>query len=99
MENQIQLSSSQYLSTPLNEKEIEIAKVIYHTNQLSPFPVTDQKLEEWAKSINELKPGLHIEKLKEAVDKMKLGKCEYDSRLGIQNIFTALDSLERPMVY
>lgn len=83
----------------LSEKEKEIGLSLTHVNQLTSFPFNVEQLADWALTINELKPDLKIEKLKEAIDKMKLGKVEFNQSLGIQNIFIALDSLERPMVY
>ena len=90
MEQQIQLRSNHNLSTPLNQKELEIAKVIWHVNQLQPYPLSDNQIEAWSKSINELRPNQDIDVLRAIINMMKFGNCEFNPKLGIQNIFIAL---------
>lgn len=95
MENQLQkITTDLYLNTPLNEKEIEIAKLIYHVNYIIAYPLSDLHLEGWAKSINELKPELNIENLKKVIDKFKLADLQWDTKKGIQNIFIGLKRVE-----
>lgn len=90
MEQQIQIRSNHNLSTPLNQKELDIAKVIWHVNQLQSYPLSDHQIEAWSKSINELRPNQDIEILIAIINMMKIGSCDYNPRLGIQNIFIAL---------
>lgn len=98
MENQLQIIDHS-LSTHLNPKEVEIAKLIFHVNLLTSFPLADSQIEMWAQSINRLLPDLSLEKLQQVIDKMKMGEIEYDKNLGVQNIFLGIKSLTRPMVY
>ncbi len=83
----------------LSEKEMKIGKEVYGINLLTPFPLSVNQIADWSKCINELKPDLQVEELKQAMDKLKLGTVEFNHQIGIQNIFNALRSLERPMVY
>ena len=64
-----------------------IAKAVLHFNQLTPFPYSDIQIMDWAKSINELTPELTPDIVKKIIDKYKLGIYEFDTKLGIQNIF------------
>lgn len=98
MENQ-EIQKSQQNLPLLNDRLTKIGKLVYQMNLLAPYPLSDQSIIEWSKCIDELMPDLKLETLKEAIDNMKLGKLEYDKNLGIQNIFLAIRSLERPMVY
>lgn len=90
MENQIQVSNHNLSTQELNTKESEIAKVIWHVNQLASFPLNDNQIESWARSVNELRPNQDVVKLRQIIDMMKIGEIEFNSRLGIQNIFSAL---------
>jgi len=89
MENHLQ-KTNQNLSTPLNEKEVEIAMVVWHVNQIVTFPLSDIQIEAWSRSINELQPDLDVNELTKAINLVKLGKIEWDSRIGLPNIFSAL---------
>ena len=71
------------------EKIKEVGKEIYQINQLVQFPISDEMIKDWTKSIHELAPELDGTKLKYIIDKFKTGELEYDSRKGIQNIFLA----------
>jgi hypothetical protein len=79
-------------SLGLSEKVIELALVVFHINQVVPYPLSDLQIADWAKSINELRPDVEPQKLKEVIDKMKLGQIEWNYRQGIQNIFRALET-------
>lgn len=80
-------SKKDTLPLGLTEKSVELAKVLVHYNQLTAFPYSDLQIAEWAKSINELMPNLSAETLKTIINRMKMGIYDYDSKLGIQNIF------------
>lgn len=95
MENQLQVSNIHQNSIALNEKEVEIAKIIYHINQLTSFPLSATQIEDWTRTINELRPHQDLVKLKAIVNMMKIGEIEYNSRLGIQNIFLALKKYDK----
>lgn len=75
-------------SLALTEKVVDLAKVLVHYNQLTAFPYSDLQISEWAKSINELMPNITPDTLKTIINRMKMGIYEYDSRIGIQNIFS-----------
>jgi hypothetical protein len=67
-----------------------IAKVLYHVNQLSPFIVTDQTIIEWTKSIQEILPNIDNNDLRALLNDFKTDAIHYDNKLGIQNIFIGL---------
>lgn len=72
----------------LTEKQTAFAKVLINYNQLTPYPYSDLQISDWAKSIDDLMPQIKPETLKTIIDKMKMGVYEFDSKLGIQNIFS-----------
>ena len=94
METHIQ-KINQSLSTHLNEKEFEIAKIIWHVNQLVAYPLTDYQIESWAKSIAELAPNVTPDEIKKIIDNFKIGRIEWDYHSGIQNIFKNLPNFQR----
>ena len=85
----IQLTTNQSpCSLPVKVKEI--GNVIYHINQLSPFVTTDERLIEWAESINDILPGLELDDLKALIVAFKTDEITYNTKLGVQNIFIGL---------
>lgn len=88
MENQLQKINN--LSMPLNTREVEIAGIVWHVNLLVAFPLSDQQLEAWAKSINEILPELDLSKLSALITDMKKGTITWDYHLGIQNLLKHL---------
>jgi len=92
MENQLTISNHS-LSTPLQPKEIEIAKVVWHVNQILTYQLSDIQIESWARSINELKPDLDPNTLLKAINLVKVGKIEWDCKVGIPNIFWILNQV------
>jgi len=82
--------TSSHLSTPLQSKEIEIAKSLFFVNILTPFRVDDSVLELWSQTINRLLPQLEIRELQALMDCFMKHEIEYETRLGVQNIFIGL---------
>lgn len=89
MENKLQPNNNN-LSTPLNKKELEIAKELWHVNQILTYPLSDSQIEAWSISINELKPVLIISDLTKAINLVKIGRIEWDNKVGLPNIFWIL---------
>lgn len=86
---EIQLKGQSGLPS-LTNKQNEIGLAIYHVNQLTNFPIPDERISEWARSIDEICPNLEIEDLKSVIDDFKIGELEYNHREGVQNIFFGL---------
>ena len=86
---ELQLAQSQGLPS-LTDKQNQIGMVIYHVNQLINYPIPDDRISEWSRSIDEILPDLSIEDLKEVIRDFKIGELEYDRYQGIQNIFMGL---------
>ena len=79
-------------------KQFLIAKELYQLNQLSHIKLSDETLEEWAKTLIELKKDVSPEWIKKVVNKMKTGQELYDYRLGIRNIFLAFNTTFDPKI-
>lgn len=86
METNLQIQN-QNQGLELSEKTESLSKAVFHVNQLTPYPYTDNQIIDWAKSIEELMPELSPKIIKIIVDKMKIGVIAYNYKLGIQNIF------------
>jgi len=89
MENQIQ-QSKHNLSTRLNSKEIEIAKIIYKVNMLVSYPLSDQQIEDWSTTLSGLYSELDLVLLSSIIKEFILDAREWDHRKGIQNITLAI---------
>lgn len=70
----------------VSDKHILLAKQIYHVNQLKPYPLSKTEIEDWAISINELRPEITAQHLKTIIDNFKIGHFIWDNTLGIQNL-------------
>jgi hypothetical protein len=89
MENQLQ-TVNQSLSTPLNNQELQIASAVWNVNLCVAYPLTDPQIEVWAKTIYRLRPETTVDELNEIMDSFMTGVNEWDTKLGIQNIFKAI---------
>jgi len=89
MELAINSQQEKNLSIALNnkDKEIEIGKIIYGINLIIPYPLSDFQISDWAKCINKFIPNLKPTTLQKIVDLYVLGQLEFNSKIGIQNIF------------
>jgi hypothetical protein len=76
----------QKTNQPANTSDEDYLKQLAQVNLLTSFPINDDYLRAWCKSIRELVPELTAQTLKIIIDQMKLGGLPYDSKKGIQNI-------------
>lgn len=83
----------------LNKQQMELGKIIYKMNLFYSYPLSDEKISEWVKEIDRLNPDLDVELLSEAMDRLITGRVDFNHNIGIINIFNALESFERKMVY
>lgn len=95
MENQLQERNIHPQHIVLSEKEIKLSAIIYHVNQLTAYPLSAIQIEDWARSINELRPNQNLFILKSIINMMKIGSIDFNSRIGIQNIFLALKKYDK----
>lgn len=85
MENKLQKASTSNLSLEIKEMGIEL----FQYNQLTAFPISDAQIIDWAKTFSEVAPNLTPAIMHQLINRMKVGTEEFDSRLGVQNIFNA----------
>ena len=86
---EVQLKQNNGLPS-LTDKQNEIGRVVYHVNQLTNFPISDERISEWARSIDEIIPNLELEDLRSVIKDFKICELEYNQKEGIQNIFFGL---------
>lgn len=87
---------SQNQSIAIKSSLVEtVAKIVWHINQVVAYPLTDRQIEDWAKSILELKPDIDLGALKFLIDKFKTAEAPYDYHCGIQNIFVGLRHVQK----
>jgi hypothetical protein len=70
-----------------SNKISNLSKELYHINYLINYPLSDNMIEGWERTLNELEPEITAEVIKWIVDNSKLGFFEWDNKKGIQNIF------------
>lgn len=90
MENQLQRNNTLQKPIVLTTEQMKFAKIIYHVNQLTPYPLTGVQIEDWAKTLADLYRGLDLEVLKDIIKEMKLDNLEWNPKQGIQNLTRAL---------
>lgn len=79
------------------EESIVLAKVsgaVANMNALRKFPLNDEQIEGWGRIILRLMPLEDIRKLQFVVDEMIRGNLEFDSEIGIRNIFLNVKSVQ-----
>lgn len=75
------------LTVPIGHERVhELAKILFHVNQLVPFPKSDAELEDWARSLLSFSPNFDSRKLVFLINEFKLGRIEWQKDVGIQNI-------------
>ncbi len=74
----------------LTNKQIEIAKALYHVNQLTTFSIPDIRLAEWSRTLDEVFPEMEISDLKSVILDFQTREIEYNQKEGVQNIFFGL---------
>lgn len=70
----------------------DMARCLYHLNKIRRFPLNDDQLQEWSKTIMRLRPDVSQERLQAVIDSILMGEHTWDPELGIQNIFKALNA-------
>lgn len=70
----------------------ERARCLYHLNKIRRFPLNDDQLQDWSKTIMRLRPEVSAERLQVVIDAILMGEYLWDPELGIQNIFKALNA-------
>lgn len=98
MDENLQITQSKN-QLSLTSKQSEMGKVIYNMNLFYAYPLNDDKIAEWVKALDRLIPDLDVELLSKAMDRLIMGRVEFNHNIGIINIFNALESFERRMVY
>jgi len=73
----------------LTPKEINIALTIADINMILAYPLNDNQIEQWAHTIERLRPHWDVEKLEKIVDSFISGDREWQVNKGISNIFLA----------
>lgn len=86
---EIALNNNQGLPSQTN-KQIEIAKALYHLNQVTSFTIPDIRLAEWSRTLDNVFPELDIEDLKIVILDFQTCELQYNQSEGVQNVFFGL---------
>lgn len=79
------------LTVPIDHERVkEVASVLVHVRQLTPYPFGDTELEDWSRSLIALSPAFDIRKLEFVIKCFMLGELEWAKDAGIQNIIMSL---------
>ena len=71
----------------------DVAAALFKVNLLSPFPVPDEKIEDWTLTVQRLCPETTIEELNTIIDLFATNKLHWDRNIGIQNIIYGIKHL------
>lgn len=74
----------------LSVRDMEICRILYGYNQLTPFPLSAGQIVEWKDTILQNVPDLAPAALALAINGMATEQIPFDRDRGIQNVFAAL---------
>lgn len=75
------------LVTPPDSVTDKVARVVWRINQLRRFPLKDEDIEDWSKTLVRLMPLEDLRKLEFVIDQMITGELDYNPDEGIKNLF------------
>ncbi len=79
------------LTVPIgHERVYEVALLLAHIRQLTPFPLGDAELTDWARSLLALSPNFDLRKLAFLINEFKMGNIEWKRDVAIQNVIMNL---------
>lgn len=88
-----QLIVKQETSLTLSDQGRGVIKCLFKVNQLLDFPLDKNTLTDWTESIIEILPDITPEEIREVINGFMTGRYEYNNKLGIRNIFSAIELL------
>lgn len=77
-------------SLDLSDKQISIALLVVEVNMLIAYPISDNQITDWTRTIDRLVPDLDLNVLGDILDQYKFDRLEWDKSKGIQNILREL---------
>lgn len=77
-------------SLDLSGKQISIALLVVEVNMLISYPISDNHITDWTRTIDRLVPDLDLNVLGDILDQYKFDRLEWDKSKGIQNILREL---------
>lgn len=79
---------------PADSATDKISKVVWRLNQLRRFPLDDNAIEDWTKTLIRLMPLEDLRKLEYVIDQMITGELDYNPDEGIKNLFRNVKSVQ-----
>jgi len=86
----VRSSGNQLPALNLPQNELILCQLLNQFNQLRAYRLTAVEVLEWKDTIVRLIPEIDLKALQCAIDGMITGAIPYDDRLGIRNIFAAM---------
>jgi hypothetical protein len=91
MSQELTRHNGSHLPATLPKLEMDVCNAIHTFNQLRSFKLDAIDILEWKDTIIRVRPDVDAEFLSFAIDGLITGSIPYDERIGIRNIFIALD--------
>lgn len=88
---EIQAANGSNLPAKLTTQQNLVMGCMVTFNQLRAFKLDQLEAKGWMNTIMRIRPDLPIEQLRMAIDGMISGAIPYDDKIGIKNIFVALE--------
>lgn len=88
---EIQPHNASNLPATLSDHQKAVMGCMVTFNQLRAFKLDQLEARGWMNTIERIRPGLPVEQLRLAIDGMISGAIPYDEKIGIKNIFIALE--------
>lgn len=93
--DKVQLHNQGGLSgiSTLSDKAVSLLGPISRVNMMLDWPIKEEDMIDWARTIERLDPDVTKEELSQVFDGFITGRYEYRKDRGIRNIFEALKKL------
>lgn len=78
----------------VKHEPIVVLKTIARANLIVSFPFSDIQIEDWMKNILQMRPETTIEELNLVMDKFIDGRCKWNHKESLSNIFRGLNLLK-----
>lgn len=88
---EIQPINTSNLPAKLSDHQNAVMGCMITFNQLRAFKLDKLEAFGWMNTIERIRPNIPIDQLRMAIDGMISGAIPYDERIGIKNIFKALE--------
>ena len=89
-----QLQTNTMNQSIVKHEPVAVLKTIARANLVVSFPFSDIQIEDWMKNIIQMRPETTTEELNLVMDKFLDGRCKWNHKESLSNIFRGLNLLK-----